>query len=57
MLTLSHPPRLDKGFALHTPSWETTPAACLSCGAPIVLLEDWLNSECPAARPLDGGAR
>jgi hypothetical protein len=38
---------LDKIFRLHTPTWQTTPPTCFSCGAPIRRLDDWLNSECP----------
>jgi hypothetical protein len=51
--TIPRPSPLDKVFALHTPSWRTTPPSCISCGAPTRTLEDWLNSECPAAVAAD----
>jgi hypothetical protein len=47
--TIPRPSPLDKMFALRTPTWRTTPLSCITCGAPIRTLEDWLASECPSA--------
>lgn len=47
-LTIPRPSRLDKRFRLHVPSFGTTPAACIACGASIPDLAAWLNTECPA---------
>jgi hypothetical protein len=55
-LTRPHPSPLDRIYRLHTPTWQTTPPSCISCGAPILRLDDWLNSECPAAQAREEAA-
>jgi hypothetical protein len=46
---ISRPSPQDKPYALHTPTWRTTPPRCLTCAQPIRTLEEWLNSECLGA--------
>jgi hypothetical protein len=51
--TIPRQAELDKGFALHTPTWSTTPPSCITCGTPILTLASWLNSECLGAPAAD----
>lgn len=54
--TIPRPSPLDKIFRLHTPTWRTTPPSCITCGAPIRTLEDWLASECPGEQAREEAA-
>lgn len=52
--TIARQSRQDKPFQLHVPSFSTM--SCVHCGAPIISLETWLETECSAARQLEGAA-